>query len=222
MRGSFSRFEALEDRKHLSVSYGTDIGGNLHVVGSNGADKITIQVIQNGPGGQSFRIYDGRTIAAVLPTTGLNGLIVNGAAGHDILTLDSGFASLPSSFYIEVNGDQGNDILNGGAADDHLNGGIGNDAVCGGAGDDQIIGDEGNDFLSGESGNDYLVPGTGNNVVLGGAGDDIIWINPEDIGCNLFDGGRGTDTIIRQAVTLPRKLLFSSIELFQVVEIGVG
>ncbi|WP_411869258.1 cadherin-like domain-containing protein, partial [Vulcanococcus limneticus] len=56
-----------------------------------------------------------------------------------------------------------------------------------------LDGGSGNDTLVSGSGNDTLTSGNGNDVVDAGAGDDL-FLNSDEIGDDVYDGGNGSDT----------------------------
>jgi len=74
-------------------------------------------------------------------------------------------------------------VLNGNAGNDKLSGGSGNDTLDGGASNDKLSGGSGNDDLRGGLGDDQLLGGSGNNAFV------------DDSGADIYDGGRGFDTI---------------------------
>jgi Ca2+-binding RTX toxin-like protein len=104
-----------------------------------------------------------------------------------------------------VNGGNGNDLLNGGAGDDDLSGGNGDDILTAGAGNDTLSGGNGNDILNGDAGNDSLSGGNGDDVMDGGAGnDDLSGGNGDDIliggtGHDVMTGGNGSDLFVFEA-----------------------
>ncbi|MEP3479619.1 MAG: spondin domain-containing protein, partial [Fuerstiella sp.] len=85
---------------------------------------------------------------------------------------------------IQVDSNDGNDLLDGGAGNDELIGGGGNDILRGGDGDDIINGGGGNDTAQGDEGNDTINGGDGDDTVIGGSDDDTL------------QGGAGNDTLI--------------------------
>jgi hypothetical protein len=151
--------EALESRLLLAASpvgtvfdvqtVFTDGGPELHVNGSNKADKITIS---QSPAG--LKVANGagysKTFAGAFSL-----IVVNAGAGNDSVSLDAS---------VKVNA--------------VLYGGLGNDAITGGSGNDKLYGEAGNDTLTGGSGDDVLVNiGGGKDVAAGGAGRDSFWID---------------------------------------------
>lgn len=86
------------------------------------------------------------------------------------------------TWYDQMAGAWGDDVLNGGGGDDEIAGGAGDDTLSGGANNDTVSGDEGNDTLSGDDGIDLLSGGAGDDNLDGGAGADTL------------DGESGADT----------------------------
>jgi Ca2+-binding RTX toxin-like protein len=145
-------------------------------------------------------------------------LSING--GQDTLTLQSWFASsqyqadiiltlADGSFFTarelaamalagfenagddELEGTDGNDVLDGGYGNDWLEGEAGNDTLIGGAGDDEIEGEAGNDTIDAGAGDDWIEGDAGDDVLLGGGGDD--YLNGGQ-GADTLEGGAGRDT----------------------------
>jgi hypothetical protein len=136
-------------------------------------------------------------------------LTINGGLGNDTLS-GAGAQNL-----VDLEGDDGNDVVTGGDSGDVVEGGNGDDTVDGGPGDDVIDGGPGNDHLIGGPGRDDadyfnekasirvdLAAGTessadGNDTLTGlenvdaGAGDDVLL---GDGNANTLNGGDGTDT----------------------------
>ena len=92
-------------------------------------------------------------------------------------------------------------------ADRTITGTSGNDVLCGGSGVDTIKGYGGNDTIygmgsgdsiSGGGGADYIKAGGGADTVAAGSGDDTV--NGCDGVKDTLGGGRGTDTVRRDAV----------------------
>ena len=80
----------------------------------------------------------------------LDGVTVNGIAGHDIITPTQTLAgqSYPGAKGDLLRGNGGNDTLNGGDGDDRLEGGAGADRMLGSAGADTYVGGTGLDLVS--------------------------------------------------------------------------
>jgi Ca2+-binding RTX toxin-like protein len=96
----------------------------------------------------------------------------------------------------ELSGDAGNDWLRGHFGNDALHGGAERDYLHAGRGDDSLYGGDGDDRLDGGHGNDMLEAGAGDDQVWGGLGADVFVYRPAD-GNDFFNGGRGTDDVIR-------------------------
>jgi uncharacterized protein with ATP-grasp and redox domains len=116
---------------------------------------------------------------------------LNGNGSNDTLSGDAGDDTL--------NGGAGDDILNGGSGDDTLNGGAGDDILNGGSGDDILSGGAGDDTLYGGHGDDTLDAGSGEDKLYGDNGDDTLVHSGS--GAQHFDGGSGTDTYKKSAVS---------------------
>lgn len=158
--------EALEDRRLLSASLGSD--GVLTVVGTNKSDSIEIvfdsdanklSVIENDQVTKEF------AIDAAQPQ--VTKIVVYGGNGDDILSITG--TSIPASLF----GGNGNDQLQGGDGNDTLDGGNGNDQLDGGAGNDVLNGGNGCDQLAGGAGDDSLTGGRGWDQLDGGEGNDV-------------------------------------------------
>lgn len=81
----------------------------------------------------------------------------------------------------EIEGTEGDDIIQGFGGNDDLEGDEGNDTIYGGDGFDIIKGDEGNDDLYGGAGFiDILIGGAGADTLTGGEGRDIFIVDRND------------------------------------------
>ncbi len=127
-------------------------------------------------------------------TSQIDKVVVWAGAGNDSVYSS---ARVPT----EVNGQNGDDILQGGFVDDIVRGGggenrlfgrAGNDTLVGGPAIDRIFGANGNDSIFGNGGNDYLVGHGGNDTISGGAGNDNIQAGAGD---DTIYGGTGNDNI---------------------------
>ena len=131
----------------------------------------------------------GAVTVAVTPVAGLN---LNGGNGDDLLNFNAGDDYL--------NGGNGKDTLNGFAGNDTLVGGTGVDVLNGGDGNDLLLGDDinigagGDDLLNGGAGNDTLSGGKGADQLRGGTGNDLLTggLGPDTF---IFAPLEGTDTI---------------------------
>jgi PKD repeat protein len=141
----------------------------LHIVGTEGADTITVTRNTGGsdlidvsagflPGGkQTFNI------------SALTGAVIFSGDGADDITIAADVL-LP----FMVNGGNDNDRLTGGGGNDVLIGGRGEDTLNGAGGRDLLLGSQGADILEGGLGNDVLVGSANNDSLNGGSGDDDI------------------------------------------------
>lgn len=101
-----------------------------------------------------------------------------------------------------VDGRSGDDLIAGGRGDDHIVAGEGRDTLSGGDGDDMLFGGNGDDHLSGGDGKDRLFGGMGNDVLHGGTGDDTLdGGDGDDLlmdgeGADVVRGGNGDDRVM--------------------------
>ncbi|HRK32855.1 MAG TPA: calcium-binding protein [Tepidisphaeraceae bacterium] len=191
MAQSSQVFESLETRRLLSVSVTSN--GMLKVVGeAESANTIYVayndatamyDVTLNGTT-QSFdaasvrrlRISGGDEADTISVANSVKVRVqINGNDGDDILSAGSKRSA--------INGGEGNDLITGSAKSDTLRGGNGNDTINAGAGDDQVNGGDGDDVLN---------AGAGDNEVFGGDGADTITALDGD---DLIVGGDGKDSI---------------------------
>src|SRR5215208_1755368 len=102
-----------------------------------------------------------------VPADGTFGVVVNGGAGNDALTVLAKTTELASS---GLNGDGGDDVVTGPDSNDTLTGGDGNDRLVAGKGDD---------VMDGGAGNDTLVwnQGDGSDTAIGDTGNDVAEVN---------------------------------------------
>jgi Ca2+-binding RTX toxin-like protein len=160
-----------------SVITAVQDGGNLIIVGTNGADTIDVNATNpsaikiNGSGSYSVTGH----------------VIVYGMGSADNITLTG-------NVNLEAHGGYGNDTITGGAGNDVLFGDEDNDTLTGSAGNDVLIGGSGSDRLVGSAGHDILIAGQ-----LGGAYDYSVlrtlsdnwaaqWGTDSDLADNNTDG----------------------------------
>jgi Ca2+-binding RTX toxin-like protein len=177
----YSIFEALESRRHLSVS-ATFIpaAGILSVFGDSGNNSI---VVSRDAAGKILVNAGAVAVVGGTPTVANVSLIqVFGQDGNDTLSLNEANGALPAA---NLFGGSGNDVLTGGS---------GNDLLFGQSGNDTLLGKGGNDLLFGGDGNDVLTGGAGDDQVFGQSGNDRTVWNPGD-GSDLNEGGDGIDTV---------------------------
>lgn len=117
-------------------------GGVLTVNGDGANDTISIACVGGNVG---VNIADPGTGPA--SCSSITGIVINGGAGNDALTVDILLAHYTALTSVVLNGDAGDDLLlgspiadtiDGGDDDDFIVGSDGNDAVGGGAGSDSI------------------------------------------------------------------------------------
>ena len=119
-------------------------GGNLIIVGTEGAD--TIDVNANNPSAVSI---NGKGSYSVSPS---GHVIVYGMGSADNI-------NLTGNVNLEAHGGYGNDTITGGAGNDVLFGDAGDDTLTGSAGNDVLVGGTGADRLVGSAGHDMLIAG---------------------------------------------------------------
>jgi Ca2+-binding RTX toxin-like protein len=147
--------------------------GNDFLAGSAGVDQLF------GNAGDDWLI-GGHYVAAGVAPLELDGDMLDGGSGADVLLGDSWSAGAP----FEEGTFGGNDTLLGGDQDDFLGGQVGNDKLFGGNGNDDLAGGSGHDILLGEGGADALAGGDGRDVLIGG------------IDADTLDGGADDDILI--------------------------
>lgn len=117
------------------------------------------------------------------PTSEYHGSEIHGGPGNDNIIIYSGSHTVTgegdqdvivaNGHAQEIEGGEGNDVINAGGADSAwIYGGGGNDLISGSPGNDTMFGNAGNDFLLGWDGNDTLWGDEGNDSLYGGMGWD--------------------------------------------------
>jgi uncharacterized delta-60 repeat protein len=145
--------------------------GFLSVEGTNNNDTIYVTADAD-----RVRVLS-RGVVKYFPRASVNRIIVNGAAGNDLIKVDA--FQIPS----------------------FIHGGAGNDTLTGGAAEDDIFGAAGNDIIRGLGGNDRIGGGVGDDVIDGGVGRDVL------AGGNLTDEygnpatSNGNDTLTYETRT---------------------
>jgi Ca2+-binding RTX toxin-like protein len=201
--------------------------GNDTLNGGDGADRLDAwghqrgnDSLSGGAGNDTLLGFgsdslDGGEGDDLLKVAGLQGISVQGGAGHDTLevrrhwVMENGF-SLAANGIEEIRGYNNNHVtLNPGDNFIDLSGILvqglgtiwgssGNDTVIGSAAGDSIQGElggpgaDGNDLLDGRDGNDTLGGGYGNDTLIGGDGDDLMHGGD---GAASLAGGAGNDTL---------------------------
>lgn len=134
---SFNPVELGDGNDKWTGAAGDRVDGSS-ALGGAGDDIITVGALGYAGGGDG---HD--TLHA-----GIDGEIVDGGAGDQVMRADDG-----------------DDTVYGGAGDDEMYGGRGNDILHGNGGTDRIRGNSGDDKLYGGPGADTLSGGPGRNVV---------------------------------------------------------
>ncbi len=136
-------------RSYVFVTGVGIVDGVLHVVGTAGADSVTISRQGNG----DFRVIANFLADSprTLTTQGVASIAMLLGEGDDHAQIAASI-ELPSV----------------------IDGGSGNDRITGANGPNLILGGEGNDVLIGGSSHDILVGGLGADRIIGNGGDDIL------------------------------------------------
>lgn len=188
------RFEALEARRHLSVTVEDDVA---RIIGTDGADEITL-VIRADVESLFFSLkVNGVEQPASIPYVGsgyVRHFVIDAGAGDDRVEATVHQHNL---FRLSVYGRDGKDWINLNAVA-RVVGGDGNDRLCvdggavfGGKGNDRLYaegaaemhGGGGDDTIRGSNGDDRLRGGSGDDALAGGFGKDTLW------------GGGGNDSL---------------------------
>ena len=121
---------------------------------------------------------------------------IDGGAGSDTLIGRDGSDFIDGGFGADfIDGGAGNDTLSGVFGDDTINGGDGDDfQIDGGDGDDVLNGNNGNDIINGGAGNDLISGGAGNDTINSEAGNDLL-IGNGGSDRFIFDSDSGFDRI---------------------------
>lgn len=159
---------------------GTSAADDVTVIDLNG--RVSVDVSVNGMV-MSIPIRTGATQTLSLATEVVRNLVMNGAAGNDVLRNTS---AIPST----IRGGTGMDTIYGGDAIDFLLGEADKDVIYGGDDADTIYGGDGDDSLYGGLGNDLIYGEAGADLLVGMYGDDNLYGG--DHNDRLF-GGNGLD-----------------------------
>lgn len=126
---------------------------------------------------------------------------VSGMAGHIKLNISalshtgtgySDFLYFKKSVGSNIDGADGDDVINAGQGEDTVTGGNGDDSIAGGLDADLLSGNNGEDFIWGGSENDTISGGDHADHLFGGSGDDSI---DGDGGHDSLVGEGGRDTL---------------------------
>jgi Ca2+-binding RTX toxin-like protein len=149
-----------------SGTYFVDIGD----FGNNDAGEYSVFIRSNFDTSNVLR-----TDAPDVFTSGGTSTVLGGKGADTLIAGNFNF--------INLLGEQGNDILHGNDTANSLAGGVGNDTIYGNGDFDLIWGDMGSDDIAGGSGDDWIWGGRGADHIDGGIGSDQI------------NGGRGADIL---------------------------
>ncbi|MGH2661904.1 MAG: calcium-binding protein [Actinomycetota bacterium] len=131
---------------------------------------------------------------ADLTFTGVEGFVVNGAEGNDVVTgRGDDDVGVPFTTGIFMLGGDGDDDLTGGAGTDGILGGAGMDTVRGWTGNDVMFGEADDDALDGGAGDDNLFGGTGSDAALYASATSAVTVNLAT--ASASGGGVGNDTL---------------------------
>jgi len=129
------------------------VGHRLYVIGTNGADQVTIS-----PGARDeVRVQESflPERQRFLPAAGVQQIVILLCDGNDTATV-AGSILLP----VQIQGGGGHDRLNGGGGLNVLLGGLGDDVLVGGSSHDLLIGGDGGDSLQANGGRNIVIAGS--------------------------------------------------------------
>src|SRR5689334_20313362 len=138
-------FESLEARRVLASGNIAFANGYMGFRGTNGDDVMKVEHI-----GSQYKLTLNGRYAFVDDVGPLKGVVLDGRAGNDDITIDPSVTAL-----VGVLGGKGNDTIRGGSGQNYLFGDAGNDTIYGGVASSE-------------------------NTIGGGAGDDVIHCGPGD------------------------------------------
>jgi Ca2+-binding RTX toxin-like protein len=150
--------ERLESRRLLSVTLRES--GGLEIVGTNGADVVSVTLEGKYVVVRGDASYRGRFRAA-----DVKGIQILARGGKDVIKTE-----LKAAIW----GGAGDDTLIGSRRDDYIQGDRGDDVLRGRGGGDWLVGARGRDVLMGGAGNDTLSEVEPRDVLRGGPGDDTV------------------------------------------------
>ena len=165
---------ALATPAAVAVDGGADADQVVYQ-GSAAADNIGIA--SNGGAVATFT-----SAGALMDSTNVENLLVQGLGGADTITGQNGIGTLTQ---LTIDGGSGDDVLRGGDGADTLIGGSGNDFVAGGIGNDLALLGDGNDHFSWN-------PGDASDTVEGQGGSDEFDFNGANINENLAVSANGS------------------------------
>jgi len=163
---------------------GTTATDVVHVAGTSGGDAITVFRDVNDVA------VDGATAGLAVRLSGIDLIDVDLGAGDDQFGVVGDLASVTR---LDVDGQDGMDVLSGGN---------GPDALTGGSGPDVIDGNQGSDVVSAGDGDDAVQwdPGDGSDAVTGGTGTDRLMFNGANIGETFGFSALGDHVVLSRDV----------------------
>lgn len=144
--------------------------GVLTIVGSAGADTITLRLRSGDP--TTLEVDDAAdpSVEYAFDRSTFTSIVVDGLEGDDIITLDTANGLFTDTEVTTVLGGIGNDTLVGSAASERLEGGPGADTIDGNTGADVVLGGDDADRFPWD-------PGDGSDDIDGGNGADELIFN---------------------------------------------
>lgn len=181
-----NRPEMLEPRVLLTVATSFEAGNGELNISSDAGDQIVVDV-------SAGEVTVNGTTTGVLASD-VQRLDVDGGPDANLINLTAvTAASFPNLVLVDIDGNDGDDVISGSqmaddidgnGGDDRISGQGGNDTLSGSAGSDQLLGSSGSDSISGGDGDDEIRgQGGSGDIISGGMGDDSL------------DGGAGTDRL---------------------------
>src|SRR5262249_46648433 len=145
----------------------------IEILGTDGADDLTVQQIsattfqvdRRDPATGAVTATFKFSLPADPAARDIEVLRVSGMGGNDTIRALGTF----NVNQVQLDGGEGDDVLQGSNGDDLLLGGAGNDTLSGGAGNDELHGGDGSDTLNGGDGSDALYGEAGKHGPPGGA-----------------------------------------------------
>jgi Ca2+-binding RTX toxin-like protein len=165
-----------------AVSGITLTDGVLHVNGTSGSDRVSVELRSRGQiwivasftgsrsdGDDDDDNRNSRPSGVGFSLDSVKRIEMRLSDGNDIVAVSNSI-KVP----LLIDGGNGNDILRGGSGDDILLGGAGNDKLSGAGGRNILVGGDGNDELDGGYDRSILIGGNGLDRLKGSAKDDIL------------------------------------------------
>ena len=177
----------LEGTNRAELDINNAASGIIETGSGNDIINLTLNFEELITGRKSVRILSGEGDDTIVVDGVHSSFYANiyGGDGNDIINVLTA-----GEHYLF--GDAGNDIINGSWGDENFEGGEGNDTIYGNRGNDNINGGEGDDELHGNLGNDFLYGDAGNDTIYGEENNDVV---RGEAGNDIIYGGDGNDRI---------------------------